>query len=54
MRFSVFGVDVSSPAGVLCNVDFARFVWDHFETTSHKRYAFTIIPSNLTEGDPTL
>jgi hypothetical protein len=54
MPFFVLGVDVSGPTGVLCNVDFVHFVWNHFESTSHKRYALTVIPSGFTEGEPRL
>jgi hypothetical protein len=54
LKASVFGVDVSAPAGVLGSVDLIRFVRTNFETSYHKRYAFIFIPSNFTEGDPML
>jgi hypothetical protein len=54
LRICACGVNVSSPAGVICSVDFIRFVWKHFGISYHIRYAFTIIPSTLKEGDPKL
>jgi hypothetical protein len=45
---------VAAPTGVLCNVDFIHFVWNHFEFTSQKRHALTLIPFGFTEGNPIL
>jgi hypothetical protein len=54
LQGTVFGVDVSEPTGVLGSVDLIHFVWNNFESSYHKRYAITVILSDITDGHPTL
>jgi hypothetical protein len=54
LQVTIFGVDVSGPTGVHGSVDLIHFVWNNFETSYHKRYAITVILSDITDGNPTL
>jgi hypothetical protein len=50
LQVTIFGVDVSGPTGVLGSVDLIHFVWNKFQTSYHKRYAITVILSDITDG----
>jgi hypothetical protein len=54
LQVTIFGVDVSGPTSVLGSVDLIHFVWHNFETSYHKRYAITVILSDITDGYPML
>ena len=47
MNFFVFGVDVSTRCGPFSKVDFIYFVWQNFERIYLKKYAITLIPSEI-------